>query len=223
MTIPRNTLVVKETYNAIAEHFAPMLEVSNSSVAEVEFMDSFLAQLPPDSTIIDIGCGVGKHGRYCASKGHHVTGYDISEAMIKRAKKYNDQCPMELLCVADMCDIKSEKMFDGIVAMYSLIHLTRKQAIRSLQNLKKILKPHAKIVISVLVGEGERYIPEALCPDRMQFYKYYGKSELIELIKSLDFSVDNIKIWTDEDEIAAGNLDFEASVIGLVGTWRGEA
>lgn len=105
MTIPRNTLVVKETYNAIAEHFAPMLEVSNSSVAEVEFMDSFLAQLPPDSTIIDIGCGVGKHGRYCASKGHHVTGYDISEEMIKRAKKYNDQCPMELLCVADMCDI----------------------------------------------------------------------------------------------------------------------
>lgn len=48
----------KKTYDAIAECFAPILEVGNSSKSEVEFMDSFLAQLSSNSTTIDLGCGV---------------------------------------------------------------------------------------------------------------------------------------------------------------------
>ena len=36
-----NTLVVKNTYNAIAEYFAPFLSVENSSKDEVDFMNSF--------------------------------------------------------------------------------------------------------------------------------------------------------------------------------------
>ena len=222
MTIPQNTLIVKRTYDAIAEYFATMLEVSNSSKSEVEFMDLFLAQLLPNSTIIDLGCGVGKHGHYCASKGHHVTGYDISEEMIKLAKKCNTRYPMDFLCVADMCDIRSEALFDGVVAMYSLIHLTREQTICTFQNLKKNLKPNAKIVVSVLMGKGERYVPEVLRPDLMQFIKYYNEEELIELVTSLDFSVDSIRVWADEDEITASNLDLEFGVIGLIGTWRGK-
>lgn len=221
MNIQENTRIVKETYNAIAEFFAPMLEVQNSSKVEVAFMDSFLSHLSPNSTVIDLGCGVGKHGRYCASRGHRVTGYDISEEMIKRAKKYNDQYKMEFLCVADMCDIKTDKMFDGIVAMYSLIHLTTEQLILSFNNLAKNLKPNAKLVLSVLVGDGERFVPEGLKPDMQQFFKYYQKDELVNLIADLGFCVDEVKLWKDEDEITASNTDIDYGVIGLIGTWRG--
>ena len=88
--------------------------------------------------------------------------------------------------------------------------------------MKKNLKPNAKIVVSVLMGKGERYVPEVLRPDLMQFIKYYNEEELIELVTSLDFSVDSIRVWADEDEITASNLDLEFGVIGLIGTWRGK-
>lgn len=37
--------------------------------------------------ILDIGCGVGTISFYLASKGHYVTGIDLSESAIKMAKK----------------------------------------------------------------------------------------------------------------------------------------
>ena len=216
-----NTKIVKETYNEIAESFDPMLEVSNSSASEVAFMDSFLTRLKPGSTVIDLGCGAGKHGRYCAKRGHLVTGYDISEEMIKRAIEHNDLCKMEFLLVADMCDIKTDQMFDGVIAMYSLIHLTKEQTIRTFMNLSNNLRKGAQIVLCVNIGDEEGYFPEVLKMDMLQYFKYYQKEELVELVESIGIQIDDIREWKDEDPNTASNFELEYGVIGIIGTWRG--
>lgn len=56
--------------------------------AEVNFVLDLAKQnsIPP-RTILDIGCGTGGHLIPFAKKGLKVTGFDISEAMIKQAKE----------------------------------------------------------------------------------------------------------------------------------------
>jgi len=218
-----NTLVVKNTYNAIAEYFAPFLSVENSSKDEVDFMNSFLKLISPGSEVVDLGCGVGKHGRYCASKGCRVTGYDISEKMIELAKTYNDEFEMQVLYVADICSLECENKFDGVVAMYSLIHLTKEQTTVAIRNLCKYLKPQAKMAITVYHGDRNGYYDEALIPELKQFYRDYTQEELVELIGSLGFKVESVRLWDDDDDITASNDDVEFGVIGLIATWQGES
>lgn len=53
------------------------------------FIDALICQLQPssDSSIIDVGCGTGRHCKYLASKGFQVTGIDLAFSNIKEARK----------------------------------------------------------------------------------------------------------------------------------------
>ena len=157
----------------------------------------------------------------CKGKGFFVIGYDISEKMIDLAKQNNDECPMQFLQVADMRYITSDTLFDGVVAMYSLIHLTVEQTHQTLQNIVKYLKNDARLVLTVYYGHRDGYYDEALEPGLQQFYKDYTQDEIREIVESEGFEVEQLQLWNDEDEITASNDDIEFGVIGLICKWSG--
>lgn len=69
------------------EH-APFYEqnpYTKNTRAEVEFMLD-LFKLPAGSTILDLGCGTGRHAIALAEKGFRVTGVDLSAGMLAQAK-----------------------------------------------------------------------------------------------------------------------------------------
>ena len=216
-----NINVVRDTYNAIADEFAPILTVDNSSEAEVHFVDLFLNKLK-GKKIADLGCGVGKHGRYCASKGYSVTGYDISEKMIERAIACNKPGEkMELLVVADMRNIvpKEGILFDGVLAMYSLIHLTKEQALETLINIRKHMEFDGIIAATVYYGDRYDFFDEPLKYGYQQYFKDYYPDEIANLFNSAGFELllDPI-LWNDEDEITASTKsdEIDFGVIGLI-------
>lgn len=212
-----NVEIVRRAYNAIAHLFAPILEVGNSSQAEVDFMDKFMTYLPEAGLIADLGCGTGKHGRYCAGKGYTVTGYDISDKMISLAEKFNESYPrISLLKIADIRYFEYKELYDGVIAMYSLIHLTREQTVEALENIKKHMKSGAYIIISVYLGNRDGYEEEALDPSYMQYICDYSETAIVELLKSIDFNIIDINRWSDEDDITASNPDEEYGVIGVI-------
>ncbi|HEY4799327.1 MAG TPA: class I SAM-dependent methyltransferase [Bacteroidia bacterium] len=53
------------------------------------FLDNLISllQLPAKSSILDCGCGKGRHSVYLAEKGFEVTGVDISEKSIQEASQ----------------------------------------------------------------------------------------------------------------------------------------
>jgi cyclopropane fatty-acyl-phospholipid synthase-like methyltransferase len=144
--------------------------------------------------------------------------------MIELAKMHNDKYEMKVLHVADICTVECDAKFDGAVAMYSLIHLTKEQTILAINNLCKYLKPSAKIAITVYNGDRNGYSDEALHPELelKQFYRDYTCDELTVLFKSMGFKIEEVQLWDDEDDITASNEDVEFGVIGLIATWQGE-
>lgn len=211
-----NIQIARETYNVIAEYFSPILSLENASKEEIEFLDFFLEGIDKGAHIADLGCGVGKHGRYCASKGYKVTGYDISEEMIKLAKENNVICEMEALHIKNMCEIETGILYDGIVAMYSLIHLTKQQMIKTLLNAKRCMKRGARLVLSVYNGNRLGYYPEALDSDFQLYYRDYTQEEISNIVNEIGYKVLEIRVWNDDDEITASNTNVEYGVIGLV-------
>lgn len=84
----------------------------------------FLAEnfdyLPSESTILDMGMGEGRNAVFLATKGHKVTGIDISSVAIKKARKLAKENKVKIKTVVGTLNkykIRPES-FDAIVCFY---------------------------------------------------------------------------------------------------------
>src|SRR5512136_1188758 len=59
---------------------------TNSTINEVDFLVKEL-RLKPSATILDVGCGTGRHAIELARRGFAVTGVDLSSGMLAEARK----------------------------------------------------------------------------------------------------------------------------------------
>ena len=59
---------------------------TKNTVNEVDFLVEEL-RLKPGATILDVGCGTGRHAIELARRGYMVTGVDLSSGMLAEAKK----------------------------------------------------------------------------------------------------------------------------------------
>lgn len=83
------------------------------------FIDNLLKALapPPNSRILDLACGKGRHARYLAEKGFEVTGLDISAASIAYARHFEHE--RLTFFQHDMRKPFRVNYYDGIVNMFT--------------------------------------------------------------------------------------------------------
>lgn len=225
-----NIKITEETYDEIAHHFSPVLREENGSRLEIEAVEEFLSLLPDKNKckIADLGCGVGKHGRFCAERGYRVTGLDISRRMIALADKYNkdeNYATIDLLEIADMCDFPTQETYDGIISFYAFIHLTLEQAKTALINLKKHLNKNAVVAITVYKGKRDGVYPEFLpgmTKSNLKLYcRDYQLDELKRLIKDTGYLEISTHEWADTDLISYSDKNYDSGVLCIIARYGG--
>ncbi len=60
---------------------------TQNTINEVDFLVEEL-RLKPGATILDVGCGTGRHSVELARRGFAVTGVDLSDGMLAEARKH---------------------------------------------------------------------------------------------------------------------------------------
>lgn len=94
----------------------------DTRLLERAWLDRFLALLPPQPSILDIGCGSAEPiGHYLVEKGCRVTGVDSSPPLIDLCKA---RFPGQEWHLADMRTLSIGRVFNGLLAWDSLFHLT---------------------------------------------------------------------------------------------------
>lgn len=89
---------------------------------ERRWLDAFLARLPPEGSILDLGCGSGEPiARYLIERGRSLTGVDASPGLIDLCRQ---RFPEHDWRVADMRALALGRTFDGVIAWHSAFHLT---------------------------------------------------------------------------------------------------
>jgi len=138
--------------------------------------------------ILDLGCGPGVNAKYMDSKNFQVIGIDLSKKMIGYARKAHSHIEFR---VGDMTELHfSASSFDGILATFSLIHLTKEKVPPVLTKLYEILKPGGIMYISVQSGESSQGLfTHPLTPNDQIFLNIFSKEEILNLLSEHGFEV----------------------------------
>jgi hypothetical protein len=89
---------------------------------EGAWLDRFIALMPQDATILDIGCGCGEpNARYLIDQDCTVEGIDASPTLILACR---ERFPKQRWHVADMRNLALGRTFDGLLAWDSFFHLS---------------------------------------------------------------------------------------------------
>ncbi|HPM43133.1 MAG TPA: class I SAM-dependent methyltransferase, partial [Candidatus Omnitrophota bacterium] len=80
---------MKQWYEALFENYSRKYDNEpfvQGTTGECDFIEKEIAR-DKSLKIIDIGCGTGRHAIELAKRGYGVTGVDLSENQIKRARE----------------------------------------------------------------------------------------------------------------------------------------
>jgi 2-polyprenyl-3-methyl-5-hydroxy-6-metoxy-1,4-benzoquinol methylase len=132
---------------------------TRNTVKEIDFILEEL-KLKPSSSILDIGCGTGRHSIELAKRGYKVAGVDISSGMLAEADKAAKTVGVKVRWVhADATTFKSRKKFDAALCLcegaFGLLgsadhHIEHDLAI--LRNINAALKPGSGLILTAPNG-----------------------------------------------------------------------
>jgi tellurite methyltransferase len=108
--------------------------------------------LPPGGTILDLGCGVGRHCVYLGGRGFQMAGQDVSPSGVEQTSAACAErgIPFDGR-VSDMRTIPwSDEVFDGALSIATIHHQLRADIARTLGEVKRVLKPGGTLLVDVL-------------------------------------------------------------------------
>lgn len=106
-----------------------------------------LADLPPHSTILDMGAGWGLSSESMAFCGASVTAVDINPEFVQLLRRRAERLALPIEAVhSDFDSFHSDKTFD-MIFFYECLHHSRRPW-NTLRHLARFLKPEGKIVFA---------------------------------------------------------------------------
>ena len=184
--------IVRNGYNQVAELYVEARDQWQSN----PHLDRMLDRLPPDSQILDVGCGAGVPvASYLAERGHRVVGVDVSPRQIELARI---NVPEGVFEVRDMCDFKSgEFQVDAVVSFYAIFHTPRESHGDTLRKLASLV-PRGGLLL-VTMGAGEWEGEEAFFGVPM-WWSHFGAEKNRELVAEAGFRIVHDEIDHSGDE-----------------------
>jgi SAM-dependent methyltransferase len=150
----------KSSWERFFDAHAPIYEdneFTKNTVPEVDFLIEEL-DLPRGGSVLDVGCGTGRHAVELAARGYAVTALDLSTEMLKRAAQAATARNVRVDWVhADATRFSLPAQYDAAICLcegaFGLLGRTDDpiaQPLSILRNISRSLKPQSKVVITVL-------------------------------------------------------------------------
>lgn len=110
--------------------------------------------------LLDLGAGLGRHSIFFAKREFTVSAIDISEYGINKVNEWAKCEHVPIQCkVGNMISLPyKDNSFDFIIAYNSIYHCTSEGFQKTLQEIKRILRPNGEIFLTLLSKNNEAYL-----------------------------------------------------------------
>jgi len=123
-----------------------------ATAADVEGIVSLLG-LSPGARVLDLACGHGRHAIPLAERGFEVTGYDLSEPFLERARAEAAARGVAVRWVrGDMRALPFEAEFDAVINIFTAFgyFADEKDDIETLWRIRSALVPGGRFLLETL-------------------------------------------------------------------------
>ena len=184
------------------------------------------ADLPPDSLILDAGCGPGLVSLAFLEAGHRVIGVDLSDEMVGRARarcaRFGDRARFER---QSLFDPPPGGPFDASISRYVLHHVADPSAF--VRRQVELLRPGGVVVLSDHSTDPESLVAdEHNAIERLRdktHTRNLSPGAIVDLLASAgleairlgeeDFTLD-FDEWFDRGTPAASKVDVRRQILG---------
>ncbi|MFO7677346.1 MAG: class I SAM-dependent methyltransferase [Thermoplasmatota archaeon] len=149
---------MKKWYEELFENYADTYDnepFTKGTIGECDFIEREI-NFDKSVTILDIGCGTGRHSLELSKRGYRVTGIDLSSSQLLKAKEKAERQNLTVQYLRyDARKLPFNKEFDLVIMLceggFPLME-TDEMNYEILQNATKSLKNGGKFIFTTLNG-----------------------------------------------------------------------
>ena len=110
--------------------------------------------------LLDLGAGIGRHSLLFAKNGFDVTAFDFSKEGLDKIENFADQLNLEIdLVNGNMNRLPfASQSFDFIVAYNSIYHTDYEGLIRTIYEIRRVLKANGEAFVTMLSKNDKSFI-----------------------------------------------------------------
>ena len=142
--------------------------------SESNFVHNLIQKYAPGAkSILDLGCGTGRHALHFAAMGYTTQGLDISRPMIEIARTRQEQCHLSgrlEFAHGDIRTIRLERQYDAVVCLFHVLsYQTRDRDVKMvLETIANHLSPKGVCIVDFWYGPAVLSSPPAVRVKRLQ-------------------------------------------------------
>lgn len=185
------------------------LYAHRDTIEAAELVDALVRRLAPPAgaSILDLGCGSGRHARRLAAHGFAVTGLDLSAASLARAQQ-RPGAPVRFV-LQDMRRPFGTRAFDCVVSLFTSFGYFDDPVDHHavVDNIARALRPGGRVVLDYLniASVEPRLVPEEIAEYAGVVYRVSRWSDAAAIYKRI----------VVEDPAAPGPVSFVERVTKL--------
>jgi len=149
---------MKQWYEELFTNFADKYEdesFTQGTLGEVDFIEKEI-NYDKNCKILDVGCGTGRHAIELTKRGYGVTGVDLSENMLEKARKNASNAGLEIdFRQADARNLSFNEEFDLVIMLceggFPLME-TDEMNFQILESAARSLNKKGKLIFTTLNG-----------------------------------------------------------------------
>ena len=187
----RKTNDVAGSYDLVAdEYVARIYDELRHKPLDRQLLDRFADSVREVGLACDMGCGPGQVTRYLHERSAQVCGIDLSPEMVVRARRLNPGINFEQ---GDMLALDVEdEAWAGIAAFYSIIHISRGDVVRALRELRRVLRPGGRLLLTFHIGDEVKHLEEWWGHKVSVDFLFFRSDEMAGHLKSAGFEIEEI-------------------------------
>lgn len=181
----------QSSYDRVADEYAARIyDELRHKPFDRALLDRFANEVRDAGLACDMGCGPGHVARYLQERGALVCGVDLSFEMIARARRLNPGIEFTQGNMLAL-DVEDDR-WAGIAAMYSIIHIPRRDVVRALRELGRVLEPGGPLLLSFHIGHDHLHRDEWWGQVVDVDFHFFQPEEMAASLASAGFDVEEI-------------------------------
>ncbi|HEV8052377.1 MAG TPA: methyltransferase domain-containing protein [Parachlamydiaceae bacterium] len=139
--------------------------------------------------ILEIGSGAGALASWLTEQDCNVTCIEPAQALAEKAREKG----LEVL-VTTIQDFNSDRLYDDIIAISSLIHVSKSDLPLQIKKISKLLNSNGIFFISLIEGDSEG-LEDPTNVGKLRYFSKWSESEMDALLSPYFNILENHRIY----------------------------